>query len=78
MTNEKINDYKEKIKFYHEQMEPLTKKYKACRELKRYLKSLDTAIEKKKKTNKVSRFLVSSSLKTLYETIFPTKKGEQQ
>lgn len=71
MEENEIGIYQEKIEYYKKQEEALTKRYETCRKLKQYLKGLDAAIEKRKKTNHASAFQVdSSALEKLYETVF--------
>ena len=70
MGDQEIKNYKEAIQFYQESEEYWTKRYNACRKLKQYLKGLDAAIEKRKKTNKASAFQIDGSLQELYKTIY--------
>lgn len=65
-----MEEYKENLEIYKEREKSLTERYNACRKLKRYLKGLDAAIEKKKKTNKASAFQIDTSLQELYKTIY--------
>lgn len=70
MGEQEIKNYEEAIQFYQESEEYWTKRYNACRKLKQYLKGLDAAIEKRKKTNKASAFQIDDSLQELYKTIY--------
>lgn len=70
MGDQEIKNYEEAIQFYQESEEYWTKRYNACRKLKQYLKGLDAAIEKRKKTNKASAFQIDDSLQELYKTIY--------
>lgn len=70
MEDQEIKNYEEAIQFYQESEEYWTKRYNACRKLKQYLKGLDAAIEKRKKTNKASAFQIDDSLQELYKTIY--------
>ena len=69
--NNEIESYQKEIEAYKKQEEALTKRYETCRKLKQYLKGLDAAIEKRKKSNKASAFQIdSSALGKLYQTVF--------
>lgn len=69
-SKENIELYKENIELYKEREKSLLERYNACRKLKQYLKGLDAAIEKRKKTNKASAFQINDSLQELYKTIY--------
>lgn len=71
MENQKIKEYQKNLKLYQNSEESWQKRYKACRKLKRYLKGLDVAIEKRKKTHRASAFQIDdNSLKNLYQDIY--------